>query len=169
MSSGFFNNIRISIEEKKKNPDGVFKNFTLQPIITVHDSNTNMVPIEFLFEARPYYDKNYTGYCHEIGPGIYLLFDLLAGDSYERAMTLTQIDQNTIEFTGSSYQMIHMYDKIMGCRRINPSCNMTREEIMNAAKFVKSPYQKFILEEGCNMVKDLSSITVRFHREKINY
>ena len=165
MQSGFFNNIRVSVEHGK-NQESVFHKHALQPIITVHDSNTNLIPVEFLFDARPYYDKNYTEYCHNIGPGIYLLFDLLAGYSYERATTLNQIDQDTIEFTGSSYQIIGLYDKIMSCKDIQPECDTTREDILKAAQPVNDPYQRFIIEGGCSMVKDLSRITVRFHRNK---
>ena len=66
MASGFFNNIRKSIEEDW--------NIPLQPIIVVHDSNTNYVPTSKIFEIRKFYDTNYTDYCSSFGPKIKLLF-----------------------------------------------------------------------------------------------
>lgn len=52
---------------------------------------------------RNFYNKYYTAFCAGINPpGIYLLFDLLAGYSYELASPLKQIDDDTIEFKGSA-------------------------------------------------------------------
>lgn len=76
MARGFMNNIRVSKQQSWKNP--------LQPIIVVHDSNTNYVPISKVFEIRKFYDENYTKYCASFGPRIMLLFDLLLGVSYEK-------------------------------------------------------------------------------------
>jgi hypothetical protein len=154
MQHGFFNNIRKSIEEGWEQP--------LQPLITVHDSNTNYVPVEKIFEIRKFYDVNYTDHCATIGPKIRLLFDLLAGYSYETAKELKQIDDNTIEFTGDAYSLLKIYDKIMACKKINVVCDKTREEIEGSIQFVTDPYYRFILEGGCNMTKDISKITVKF-------
>lgn len=164
MTSGFFNNIRTSIEFRNSSENTVFDNYELQPIITVHDSNTNYIPIESVFDLRPYYDKYYTDFCHKIGPGIYLLFDLLVGYSYELANTLKQIDKDTIEFSGNAYSILKLYDKVMSITRFKVECDKTREEIENSIQFITDPYQRFILEQGCNMTKDVSSITVKFHR-----
>lgn len=68
MSRGFYNNIRVSLRQGWKQP--------LQPIIVVHDSNTNYIPVSKVFEMRPFYDKYYTEYCASFGPKILLLFDL---------------------------------------------------------------------------------------------
>lgn len=156
MSSGFNNNIRMSIKQGWSEP--------LQPIITVHDSNTNYIPVSKIYDIRKFYDTNFTDYCATVGPKIKLLFDLLVGYSYERASMLNQIDENTIEFTGSSYQVIGLYDKIMNCKTQKSECDKTREEILSAAQFVENPIKRFILESGASMVKDLSKITVRFKR-----
>ena len=157
MACGFMNNIRKSIEEKWKQP--------LQPIIVVHDSNTNYVPVEKMFEIRSFYDTNYTKYCSTIGPGIFLLFDLLAGYSYETAKEMKQIDNNTIEFSGDAYSILKIYDKLMNCKSINVSCDQTREWIEEQKMMIEDPVDRFIREGGCNMTKDISSITVRFHKE----
>ena len=158
MASGFNNNIRVSQEQGWETP--------LYPIIVVHDSNTNYIPVSRIYDIRKFYDVNFTDFCAGVGPKIRLLFDLLAGYSYERASTLKQIDENTIEFTGTSYQVIGLYDKIMNCKNQKSECNKTREEILSVAQFVKNPIKRFILENGCNMIKDLSNITVRFRRIK---
>ena len=163
MACGFFNNIRESINEKYL-PGSPFSQHALQPIIVVHDSNTNYVPVDAIFGIKGFYDKNYTEYCHGIGPGIYLLFDLLVGYSYELANTLVQIDPNTVEFTGSALSVLKLYDKIMQCS-FPVSSSMGREEIERSIDYCRDPYDRFIREEGCSMVKDLSSITVRFHKE----
>jgi hypothetical protein len=163
MACGFYNNIRVSILDGATNKHSLFYQHALQPIIVVHDSNTNYVPVDAIFDIRNFYDTHYTEYCHNIGPGIYLLFDLLVGYSYELADTLVQVDPNTIEFSGSAYSILKLYDKLMQCS-FPVECNMSREDIENSIKFCTDPYDRFIREEGCNMVKDLSKITVQFHR-----
>lgn len=156
MACGFYNNIRKSLEEGWKQP--------LQPIIVVHDSNTNYIPVEKVFEIRRFYDKNYTDFCATIGPKIRLLFDLLVGYSYEEANELKTIDENTIEFKGSAKSILKLYDKIMNCP-LDVECDTSREDIVGAQKLVSSPYRRFIIEGGCNMSKDLSKIKVRFHKK----
>ena len=135
-------------------------------IVDKSDSNTNYIPVSKIYDIRKFYDVNFTDFCAGIGPKIKLLFDLLVGYSYERASTLKQIDEDTLEFTGPSYQIIGLYDKIMNCKDQKSECNKTREEILSAAQFVNNPIKRFIIERGCSMVKDLSKITVRFRRIK---
>jgi hypothetical protein len=154
MSSGFFNNIRESIEEGWEVP--------LQPIIVVHDSNTNYVPTSKIFEIRKFYDTYYTDYCASFGPKIKLLFDLLAGAAYEAACPLKTIDENTIEFTGSAYALTRLYDKIMNCKDLVVECDTKREDLI--PNFVDNPMLNFILEKGVNMWKDLSQYTIRFRK-----
>lgn len=157
MACGFMNNIRESLKENWKQP--------LQPIIVVHDSNTNYVPVERIFDMRSFYDEYYTKYCSTIGPGIFLLFDLLAGYSYETAKEMKQVDKDTIEFSGDAYSILKIYDKIMSCRSIKVQCDKTRKWIEEQKMMITDPIDRFIREEGCNMTKDISNITVRFHRE----
>lgn len=164
MACGFFNNIRTSIEQAKTDPNSPFKDHALQPIIVVHDSNTNYIPVEAIFDIRKFYDVHYTGFCHEMGPKIYLLFDLLSGYSYETAKTMKQIDDDTIEYEGDAYSLLKLYDKIMGCKKLRVECSMTREELAGNIQLVDSPIDRFIREEGCNMTKDLSRVVIRFHR-----
>lgn len=159
MQHGFFNNIRESIKEGWKMP--------LQPLITVHDSNTNYVPVEKIFDIRKFYDINYTEHCATVGPKIRLLFDLLAGYSYETAKELKQLDDDTIEFKGDAYSLLKIYDKIMNCESLHADCNMSREDIVNSMSLITDPYARFIMEEGCNMTKDTSKIVLRFHRNKV--
>lgn len=170
MACGFYNNIRCSIIDAKNNPESPFKEHALQPIIVVHDSNTNYMPSNYVFDIFNYYTEHYTKYCKEIsingGQGITLLYDLLCGYSYERACTLKQIDKDTVEFSGSSYQLVKLYDKIMACQELEPTCSMTREDIVSASSPVKSPYLRFVIEGGCSMVKDTSKLTIQFHRNK---
>ena len=154
MASGFMNTIRESIQQGWKDP--------LQPIIVVHDSNTNYVPTRMIFEIRKFYDEYYTDFCSSFGPKIKLLFDLLAGDAYERAMPMTMIDDNTIEFTGNADSMIRMYDKIMNCKDLVVECDTKREDLI--PKYVNNPLLRFILEKGCCTVRDESSYTVRFRK-----
>lgn len=158
MAAGFDNNIRESLK------NGWNDDVSLTPIIVVHDSNTNYVPVSKVYDIRKFYDVNFTDHCSSVGPKIRLLFDLLVGYSYERASTLKQIDENTIEFTGSSYQIIGLYDKIMNCKTQKSECDKTREEILSAANYIVSPLKRFIVENGACMVKDTSKITVRFKR-----
>lgn len=131
-------------------------------IRTLMDSNTNYVPTSMIFNIRKFYDINYTGYCKNIGPKISLLFDLLAGESYERALQLETVDNNTIEFTGSAYSILGLYDKIMNCPDIKVECSMKREEIV--PNFITDPVDRFIREKGTSIIKDVSKYTVQFKR-----
>lgn len=155
MARGFNNNIRVSREEGWKQP--------LQPIIVVHDSNTNYVPIDKIFEIRKFYDTNYTDYCASFGPRIKLLFDLLVGESYESASEMKSLNPNTIEFTGSADSLIKIYDKLM--RMPEVECSMRREDII--PNYVQNSIRRFILENGTSMVKDLSNYTIQFHKKVV--
>ena len=154
MASGFFNNIRESIQEGWKQP--------LQPIIVVHDSNTNYVPTSKIFEIRKFYDTYYTDYCAGYGPKIRLLFDLLAGDAYECDMPMKMIDENTIEFEGSAYAMTRMYDKIMSCKDLKVECDTKREDLV--PNWITHPILRFIREKGTQVRRDESKYVVRFRK-----
>ena len=154
MASGFMNNIRESIKEGWKN--------ILQPIIVVHDSNTNYVPISKIFDIRKFYDINYTDYCSSFGPRIKLLFDLLSGVSYEKACPMKQIDENTIEYKGSAYSLLAIYDRIMNCKDLKVECNVSRDSLV--PKWITNPMDRFIRENGTSIVKDISKYTIQFKR-----
>lgn len=154
MARGFMNNIRVSKQQSWKNP--------LQPIIVVHDSNTNYVPISKVFEIRKFYDENYTKYCASFGPRIMLLFDLLLGVSYEKACPMKTIDDDTIEYEGNAYSLLGIYDKIMNCPDLKVKCSMERSELI--PKFVEDPIDRFIQEKGTCIVKDLSKYTIQFRK-----
>lgn len=153
MASGFMNNIRVSADQWGLNR-------ALKPIIVVHDSNTNYVPVERIFEIRKFYDKYYTDYCASFGPKIKLLFDLLCGDSYERAMEMKSIDDNTIQFTGSAYSIQKIYNKLMNCKSIKVECDTPYENIV--PQWVTDPIDRFIQEKGTCIIKDNSRYTVSF-------
>lgn len=158
MQHGFFNNIRASIETGWDR--------ILQPLITVHDSNTNYFGAEYLWDIIPFYTKHYTNHCATVGPKIFLLWDLNSGTAYEKACATKQVDKDIIEYTGSSDQVIEIYDKLMRINKFKVECDKTREEILSAAQYVDNPIKRFILEGGASMIKDLSRITVRFKRVK---
>lgn len=129
------------------------------------DSNTNYVPVSKFFEMRKFYDKNYTQYCmNNMGPDvrICLLFDLLGGTAYELCVPFKQIDDNTVEITGSSIQLTSLYDKLMNNDEIRVECNVKREDLV--PQFVTNPIERFILEKGTSMIKDLSKYTIQFHK-----
>lgn len=154
MSSGFFNDIRVSIQEGWSTQ--------LQPIITVHDSNTCLLPTEKIFEIRRFYDKNFTDFCSGFGPKIKLLFDLLSGTAYEAATDMKTIDDNTIEFKGSADSILRTYDKIMNCPNIKVECSVEREDLV--PKYIEDAMLRFIKEKGTNMVKDESKYVVQFKK-----
>lgn len=155
MACGFYNNIRQSLIEGWKVP--------LQPIIVVHDSNTNYVPVDKLFEISEFYQTHYTDFCSKIGPKIKLLFDLLMGYSYEMACPIKMLSDGSLEVSGSALAILKFYDKVQMCS-FPVTCSMSREDIVDSIKLVNSPYQRFILEGGCNMTKDLSKLKVTFKR-----
>lgn len=127
------------------------------------DSNTNYVDISKIFSISEYYKINYTDYCKGITPHISLLFDLNLGISYESAMGLKQIDNNTIEFSGSAYQLLGLYDKLMKHKDlIKVECSVKREDLV--PQFVTNPIERFIIENGTSMIKDLSKYTIQFKK-----
>lgn len=126
------------------------------------DSNTNYVPTSKIFEIRKFYDENYTEYCKGIGSHIRLTFDLLAGESYERALQLNTIDENTVEFTGSAYNILGLYDKIMNCPDMKVECSMKREDII--PNYITDPIDRFIREKGTSVIKDVSKYKVQFKK-----
>lgn len=126
------------------------------------DSNTNYVPVSKIFDIKGFYDQNYTGYCKSFGPKIVLLFDLLSGVSYERAVTLKQVDQDTIEYSGNAYSLLGLYDRLMGCRDLVIECDTKREDLI--PNLVTDPIDRFIRENGTCIVKDISEYTIKFHR-----
>lgn len=164
LASGFHNVYRESVKAGWKKP--------LRPIIVVHDSSTLQAPAESVFDILPFYQKHCTGYLQNIPPNIKLLFDLLLGTNYEDASPVKVLDEDTIEFSGLASQILSLYDKIMGS---NPEagieCNMTRDEIGSEIKYVDDPIERFILEGGTCLIKDIGFIQgCRFHRtKKIQY
>lgn len=154
MASGFMNNIRESIRQGWDKP--------LLPIIVVHDSNTNIVPISKAFEIRGFYDKHYTEYCESFGPKVKLLFDLLAGPSYECARPM-ETKPGEIEFSGPAHALLKIYDRIMSCPELaGTTCSMTREELI--PQYITHPMQRFILEKGTSVIKDVSKYKIKFFR-----
>ena len=91
-----------------------------------------------------------------------MLFDLLAGTAYESAMPMKTIDDNTIEFTGSAYSMIRMYNKIMNCKELNVECSVKPEDLV--PNWVVDPILRFIMEKRTCLRKDISSYTVQFRK-----
>lgn len=154
MQSGFFNDVRMSIKDGWR--------CQLQPIITVHDSNTCLLPTEKIFEIRKFYDVNFTEFCAGFGPKVRLLFDLLSGTAYESATDMRQVEDNVIEFKGNADSILRLYDKIMGCRRMKVECNMKREDII--PNYINNPMHRFILENGTSLVKDTSKYKVMFRK-----
>lgn len=141
------------------------------------DSNTNYVPVNQVFNIRKFYDENYTEYCASFGPKIVLLFDLLAGDAYERAMEMKVVDDSTIEFKGSAYSIQKMYGKLMNNAGMKVvACNMSKTEKVNGQKvktplaeytdivpeWITNPIDRFIREKGTCIIKDTSSYSIQF-------
>ena len=157
MQSGFFNDVRESVKQGWRYP--------LQPIITVHDSNTCLLPTEMIFDIRKFYDINFTEFCASVGPRVRLLFDLMAGTRYEAAIGMKQIDEDTIEFSGSADSCLEIYDKIMNCKNVKAKCSMRREDLV--PNYVEDAMKRFIIEEGTSIKKDESSYRVQFHRERV--
>ena len=94
---------------------------------------------------------------------ICLLFDLLIGTAYNSALTINQKDDDTIEMTGDAYSLLSLYDRLMGFPElIQVECNVKREDLI--PQFVTNPIERFILEKGTSMIKDLSNYTIQFHK-----
>lgn len=151
LARGFWNNIRQARKE----------GFVLEPIIVVHDSNTNYFPIEKLFDIKSFYDRNFTDFCeHQLH--VPFLFDLLIGENYNDAVTLNQIDQNTIKLTGNAHSINKIIWKIDNESSLNIELDTPRENII--PNYITNPMQRFILEKGTSLVMDKSEYTVTLKR-----
>ena len=151
LAAGFYNNI---IEGHKMG-------LNLVPIIVVHDSNTNYVPIDSLFELRGAYDKNFTGYCSERVKSPFL-FDLFLGCAYQSAAEVKQIDKVTIEMTASAHIINGILNKIDTESHLIVETSIPREQII--PMYVNDRMERFILEGGCSLIKDLSEYTVQIRK-----
>jgi hypothetical protein len=77
-------------------------------------------------------------------------------------MPLKVVDDRTIEFTGSAYQILSLYDRLINSEDIKVEANMKREDIVN--KWIEDPVQRFIMEKGTCVWKDVSSYTIQFRK-----
>jgi hypothetical protein len=152
LARGFWNNIR---EAKKAG-------FVLEPIIVVHDSNTNYFPIEKLFDIKAFYDEHFTAFC-ENQLHVPFLFDLLVGENYNDAVTLKQIDPETIQLQGNAHSILKILNKITYESSLGVSLNVPLESIV--PKYIENPMQRFILEKGTSMVMDKSKYTVELKKQ----
>lgn len=129
------------------------------------DSNTNFLKLDRFFSIFNYYRKNFTDYClNNMGNvRIHLLFDLLIGTAYNSAQTINQIDDNTIEITGDADSLLSLYDRLLGFPDlIKVECSVKREDLI--PQLVTNPIERFIIEKGTSMIKDLSKYTIQFHK-----
>ena len=77
-------------------------------------------------------------------------------------MPMKVIDDSTLEFTGSAYQILSLYDRLMNSLDIQVESNMKREDLIN--NWVEDPVQRFIMEKGTCVWKDTSNYTIQFHK-----
>ena len=155
MSSGFFNALRESMK------DPSFKE-KICTYIVVHDSSCSSIPVEKLFELRPFLDKNYTEYCLGLANHICLLFDLLQGDDYDKAIPVFQKASNVLEYKGSATALLPIYDKIMGCKSYSVRSSLSRDQLV--PQMVKSPMARFIDQKGTCISLDKSEYTIQFEK-----
>ena len=148
LARGFWNNIRQAKKE----------GFILEPIIVVHDSNTNYFPIDKLFYIKSFYDKNFTEFC-ENQCHVPFLFDLLVGSTYQDACTLTQIDENTIELNGNAFSINKILSKIDNESSLKIKTDIDRNNII--PEYIVNPIQRFIIEKGTSVIMDISNYTVK--------
>ena len=64
--------------------------FVLEPIIVVHDSNTNYFPVDKLWDIKKFYDKNFTEFCRD-ACGVPFLFDL-----YNKSHSIKYTNENLL-------------------------------------------------------------------------
>lgn len=153
LAAGFYNNVK----------EGKKSGINLTPIIVVHDSNTNYIPIDSLFELRKNYDKNFTGYCEDPkrvdSP---FLFDLFLGCAYQSAAEVKQISDDTIEMTASAHIINSILNKIDTESHLIIETSVPREQIV--PKYITDRMQRFILEGGCSCIMDRSEYTVQIKK-----
>ena len=125
------------------------------------DSNTNYFPVDRLFELRAAYDKYFTGYCSDRVNSPFL-FDLFIGRAYQSAAEVKQIDQDTIEMEASAYVINGILDKIDNESNLIIETSIPRDQIV--PKFIENRFDRFIREEGCSLVMDISKYQIQIRR-----
>lgn len=151
MAGGFMNNIREAKE----------KGINLTPIICVHDSNTNYVPIDMLFDLRKHYDHGFSDYCYRILE-IEFRFDLLVGIDYENAAEMKRIDDETIQFTGNAHTLLGILNKIHTESNLNIEIDTPIDQII--PNYIQDPMERFIREEGTSVIMDTSNYTIKLKK-----
>ena len=153
MQAGFFNDLRVANQE----------GWNLTSYITVHDSNTSCFLAHKVWDIRKHYDENFTGFCKK-STGITLLFDLEVGSNYNDSCSMKQIDEDTVEFKGTSRSINFIIDRMDEDPLCKYEINVPKESII--PKFVQHPIDRFIREKGCSFVMDTTKYTVQFRRIK---
>jgi hypothetical protein len=159
LARGFWNNIRMAKKE----------GFVLEPIIVVHDSNTNYFPVDKLWDIKGFYDKNFTEFCRD-ACGVPFLFDLLIGSNYEDAVGFNQLDDITISMSGNGKSILQILDKldnesnikykILSVKDKNSKIDLNPIKESIVMNTIDNPIERFIRENGTNIFMDLSKYEV---------
>lgn len=148
LASGFWNNIREAKE----------KGINFNPIICVHDSNTNYVPIHMLFGLRKHYDHGFSSYCNDV-LGIGFNFDLMVGIDYENAAEMKMIDDKTLQLSGNAHTLLGILNKIRDESNLKIEIDTPVDQIV--PNYIQDPMQRFVLEEGTSVIMDKSNYTIK--------
>lgn len=158
LAAGFWNNIRVA---KKY---GII----MQPIICVHDSNTNQVPAGFMPYLRPFYDENFTGFTRGF-TGVPFLYDLFIGANYNDCCLMEQLAVDTVKLSGSNSDLNKILFKLDQAG-VEYQLNKDRRDLI--PEYVTNPIERFIRDSvNTNIEMDISenNVEIKFNLEQYDW
>lgn len=131
-------------------------------IIVVHDSSENLFGVDYVFDIKKYYEKEFMEYCYELY-GIEFKFDLMvSGSGYEGFVELKDIEPGVIEISGSAMNINSFLNKIDNESNLKVETSIPRGEIIPC--YMNDAIDRFVSERGCCWIKDTSFYTVQLKK-----
>lgn len=158
LAAGFWNNIRVAKQH------GII----MQPIICVHDSNTNQVPAGFMPWLRPFYDENFTGFTRGF-TGVPFLYDLFIGANYNDCCLMEQLAQDTVKISGTSSDILKILYKLDESG-VEYQLSIDRRDLV--PEYVSNPIERFIRDSiNTNIEMDVSSASteIKFNLDQYDW
>lgn len=128
-------------------------------IIVVHDSSENLFGVDYVFDIKKYYEREFMDYCKGLY-GIEFKFDLMvSGSGYEGFVELKDIEPGVIEISGSGKDIQSFLKKLDTESSLKYETDVLKEDII--PNYMTDAMERFISEHGCCMIKDTSYYSVK--------
>lgn len=154
LASGFANVIKTADNFNLNNPHNPLR---IRNLTTVHDSSQNLFSINLIWDLVKFYRKYFYDFA-ENRSGIKFDYDLEIGIDYGNTMTIKQLENDNLQFTGTGSTIRKFLYKVYNESDLKVSCSMKEEEII--PNMDNSAMSRFIKERQCCMEHDDSKYTI---------